>query len=175
MSRHSAAGITASYSRLGISTNATLNEVKTAYKQLAKTHHPDVVAQGHKAQAEVNFKQISQAYNHIVDAPKDWRSAQQGGGVRPGIQHPAGNHNGLAARALSPTSIALFFAGPVIFMIARVSWSYYEHQALIAEHTGRKDGLLNPTTSPFLAEQHKPKVKSSPVFARIFSFASSFT
>lgn len=48
------------YSVLGINRNATDDEVKKAYKSLARKHHPD------KGGSEEKFKEISQAYSQIM-------------------------------------------------------------------------------------------------------------
>ena len=56
------------YEVLGISTDATEDEVKTAYRKLAMRHHPDRVAsQGQDAQkkAEMEFRKINEAYESI--------------------------------------------------------------------------------------------------------------
>ena len=56
------------YEILGISTNATEEEVKKAYRKLAKKWHPDryVNKPEELEQAEENFKTISEAYNFII-------------------------------------------------------------------------------------------------------------
>jgi DnaJ-class molecular chaperone len=46
---------------LGVEENATQEEIKTAYRNLAKKHHPD------KGGSEEMFKKISEAYEHIGD------------------------------------------------------------------------------------------------------------
>ena len=56
------------YEVLGVPTNATEDEVKTAYRKLAMRHHPDRVAsQGQDAQrkAEAEFRRINEAYESI--------------------------------------------------------------------------------------------------------------
>lgn len=51
------------YEVLGVSTTATLDEIKKAYRKLAKAHHPDLNP-GNKA-AEARFKEISHAFDLI--------------------------------------------------------------------------------------------------------------
>lgn len=54
------------YEVLGVSKNATQDEIKKAYRELAKKHHPDLNP-GNKA-AEGRFKELSAAYELLGDA-----------------------------------------------------------------------------------------------------------
>lgn len=56
------------YEILGVSENATENDIKKAYRKLAKEYHPDT----HKgdANAENRFKEISEAYAVLKNAEK---------------------------------------------------------------------------------------------------------
>ena len=56
------------YSILGVSRSSTDNDVKKAYRQLARKYHPDVNP-GNKA-AESRFKEINEAYEVISDEEK---------------------------------------------------------------------------------------------------------
>ncbi len=56
------------YSILGVDKNASSDEIKKAYRKLAKQHHPDV-NKGDKA-SEAKFKDISEAYEVLGDAEK---------------------------------------------------------------------------------------------------------
>jgi len=58
------------YNILGISKSASEEEIKKAYKKLAKEHHPDVVNKDDKAQAEKRFKEINEAYQVLSDPQK---------------------------------------------------------------------------------------------------------
>ena len=56
------------YQVLGLSQNASADEIKTAYKKLAAQYHPDKVhhlADEFKELAEKKFKEIQQAYEKI--------------------------------------------------------------------------------------------------------------
>ncbi len=60
------------YEVLGVSPNATEDQIKKAYRKLAREYHPDQV-QGSgkdKAAAEARFKEISAAYDTLGDADK---------------------------------------------------------------------------------------------------------
>ena len=55
------------YEILGVSANASDEEIKKAYRTLSRKYHPDAnVNNPNKEQAEEKFKQIQQAYDHIM-------------------------------------------------------------------------------------------------------------
>ena len=56
------------YRVLGVPEAATADEIKKAYRRLAKKHHPDANP-GNKA-AETRFKEISEANAVLSDADK---------------------------------------------------------------------------------------------------------
>ncbi|MBN1405926.1 MAG: molecular chaperone DnaJ [Candidatus Omnitrophica bacterium] len=58
------------YEILGVKKNASLDEIKKAYRQLAMQYHPDRVPQEQKKAAEEKFKEISEAYAVLSDAQK---------------------------------------------------------------------------------------------------------
>ena len=61
------AGSTDLYAILGVERTATSEEIKKAYRKLAREHHPDV--NGH-SEAEDRFKEISAAYEILSDPAK---------------------------------------------------------------------------------------------------------
>ena len=64
------------YEVLGVSKNATDDEIKKAYRSLAKKYHPDMNP-GDK-EAEEKFKEVNQAYAVLSDAEKKARYDQFG-------------------------------------------------------------------------------------------------
>ncbi|MBQ8627625.1 MAG: J domain-containing protein [Agathobacter sp.] len=55
------------YQVLGVSRNASDEEIKKAYRALSRRYHPDAnVNNPNKAQAEEKFKQVQQAYDQIM-------------------------------------------------------------------------------------------------------------
>ena len=53
---------------LGVAPDATQEEIKAAYRKLAKLHHPD--ANGGDPAADAKFREISEAYRHLRDTHK---------------------------------------------------------------------------------------------------------
>ena len=70
------------YQLLGVARNASQDEIKKAYRRLAKMYHPDVT-KGDKS-SEEKFKEISEAYNVLSDTDQrkkyDMFGAYAGGG-----------------------------------------------------------------------------------------------
>ncbi len=58
------------YDILGVSKNASAEEIKKVYRQLALKFHPDRVGESEKKQAEERFKEISEAYAVLSDSNK---------------------------------------------------------------------------------------------------------
>jgi molecular chaperone DnaJ len=58
------------YEILGVKRNATAEELKKVYRELALRHHPDRVPQERKKEAEETFKEISEAYAVLSDPQK---------------------------------------------------------------------------------------------------------
>ena len=67
------------YEVLGISRNATEEEIKKAYKALSRKYHPDAnINNPHREDAEEKFKEIQQAYQQIMKERTQGYSYQQG-------------------------------------------------------------------------------------------------
>ena len=59
------------YKILGVSKDATDDEIKKAFRKLAKANHPDAQQdEAAKKQAEVKFKEINEAYSVLSDKTK---------------------------------------------------------------------------------------------------------
>ncbi|MEK6911357.1 MAG: DnaJ domain-containing protein, partial [Candidatus Thermoplasmatota archaeon] len=57
------------YEVLEVARAASKDEIKRAYRRLAKQYHPDM-AKGDKKEAEERFKELSEAYEVLVDEEK---------------------------------------------------------------------------------------------------------
>lgn len=58
------------YEILGVTSEATSVEIRKAYRKLALAHHPDKVAEELREESEIRFKEISHAYEVLVDEEK---------------------------------------------------------------------------------------------------------
>lgn len=102
------------YATLGVSKTASQDEVKKAFRQLARKHHPDVAKD--KKNAESKFKEINEAYEVLGDAGKrkrydelgaDW---DQGGGAhRPPPGYGRGGGAGGMPGGFEGTGFSDFF------------------------------------------------------------------
>ncbi|MHB2015811.1 MAG: molecular chaperone DnaJ [Candidatus Xenobia bacterium] len=74
------------YEVLGVVRTATTDEIKQAYRKLAKAHHPDISE--NRSEAEVKFREINEAYAVLSDSDKrahyDRFGHQQPGGMGAG-------------------------------------------------------------------------------------------
>jgi len=108
------------YEVLGVPRTATQKEITSAFRKLARKHHPDLNA-GDK-QAEARFKEISEAHDVLTDAKKrslydefgaDWAAAEAGG-VQPGqgrgrARQPQPGGGGAQYRTVTPEEMADLF------------------------------------------------------------------
>ena len=64
------------YKVLGVSPDASDEEIKKAYRTLSRKYHPDSnINNPNKAEAEEKFKQVQEAYHQIMDAKAKGQSA----------------------------------------------------------------------------------------------------
>lgn len=58
------------YELLGVDKSASPNDIKKAYRNLARQYHPDKVPEEQRAESEAKFKAIGQAYEILSDEEK---------------------------------------------------------------------------------------------------------
>ncbi len=85
------------YDTLGVKRNAGAEEVKRAYRKLARKYHPDV---SKEKNAEARFKDVQEAYEVLKDPEKRAAYDQLGRDYRPGQQFRAPPGLGTAIWAL---------------------------------------------------------------------------
>ena len=69
------------YKVLGVSYNASEDEIKKAYRSLSRKYHPDAnVGNPNQKEYEEKFKEVQQAYNMIMDQRQGKTQARQGFG-----------------------------------------------------------------------------------------------
>src|SRR4051794_41596123 len=81
------------YKTLGVDKKASQEEIKKAYRKLARKYHPDT---NKEAGAEERFKAISEAYDTLGD-PEKRKRYDRGGSVFPGGGSPFGGAGGAGA------------------------------------------------------------------------------
>jgi len=89
------------YETLGVSKTATADEIKSAFRKLARKHHPDLAKD--KKAAEEKFKEINEAYEVLSDPEKrkkydeygsNWQHAGNGFSPPPGGGGGRGGNGG---------------------------------------------------------------------------------
>jgi len=85
------------YNILGVSKDASQDEIKRAYRKLARKHHPDTAKD--KEHAEDKFKELNEAYEVLSDPEKRKKYDQLGANWQQGgFQPPPGGHQGRSYR-----------------------------------------------------------------------------
>lgn len=107
------------YETLGLSKTATHEEVRTAFRKLARKYHPDVAKD--KKAAEEKFKEINEAYEVLGDEEKrkkydaygeHWQHAGAGGpGGRGGEGVPGGGFPGYGQAGAPGEGVEFEFGG----------------------------------------------------------------
>jgi len=88
------------YKTLGVAREATADDIKQAFRKLARIHHPDVAK--NKVTGEEKFKEINEAYEVLGDPDKRRRYDELGAGWQDGGGAPAGSAGEGFRRAHSP-------------------------------------------------------------------------
>lgn len=119
------------YEVLGVGRSASADEIKTAYRKLARKFHPDLNPGDKKA--EEQFKELQEAYDVLSDAEnrklfdkygENWKAVKQAGGPPPPGWEGARSSGGPRAAGFDFSG---FDFGGALFVIdpnGRVAWSY---------------------------------------------------
>ena len=73
------------YKTLGVARTAAADEIKKAFRKLAREHHPDVAKD--KKRAEEKFKEINEAYEVLGDPEKRRKYDELGSGWKAGSEY----------------------------------------------------------------------------------------
>jgi curved DNA-binding protein len=96
------------YATLGVPKGSSQDEIRKAFRRLARQHHPDVSKD--KKNAESKFKDINEAYEVLGDAEKRKRYDELGADWdRKGPQPPPGWDRGEEAGSFGGTGFSDFF------------------------------------------------------------------
>jgi len=121
------------YETLGVSKSSTPDDIKSAFRKLARKHHPDLAKD--KKAAEEKFKEINEAYEVLSDPEKrkkydeygsNWQQAGPGGYPPPPGGGRGGGFGGFSGGTSSGDGSEFHFGGTgtVIFLN-----SFSEHVA----------------------------------------------
>jgi curved DNA-binding protein len=107
------------YATLGVQPTATQKEIRSAYRKLARQHHPDV--NPGNAEAEQRFKEINEAHEVLSDTEKRrtydetrarWQRGERWQESRPrGGGAPFGQRPDVEYRSMSPEDLEDLFGG----------------------------------------------------------------
>lgn len=101
------------YATLGVSRSASQEEIKAAYKKLAKVHHPDLNKDN--KEAESKFKEINEAYRVLGDEKKRQSYDRFGADEQTQTQGGAGYEGGFGGAGFDFNDIFGEFFGGDIF------------------------------------------------------------
>ena len=88
------------YEVLGVSPNASNDEVKKAYRELSRKYHPDSYANNPLAElAEEKFKEVQEAYDQIMKQ-REGGYSYQSGSQRQGYSSASGNQETVELQAV---------------------------------------------------------------------------
>jgi DnaJ-class molecular chaperone len=104
------------YATLGVPKTASADELKKAYRRLAREHHPDLHAEKNKAGAAEKFKAINEAYEVLSDPEKRAKYDQlgpgwNGAGEQAAPRRPRGEDSGFEEAAGGFEGFSDFFEG----------------------------------------------------------------
>ena len=88
------------YEVLGVPRTASADDIKRAYRQLARKHHPDLKPAAERTQAAERFKEINEAYEVLSDPDKRGKYDALGANWKSGMDFsPPGGERGYTGTA----------------------------------------------------------------------------
>jgi len=101
------------YKTLGVTKQANADEIKKAYRNLARQHHPDRAKPEDRDAAEEKFKEISEAYDVLGNAEKRSKYDQLGANwqQRGPSGFPGAQRGGYRRQRVSPEGYEFHFGG----------------------------------------------------------------
>jgi len=136
------------YADLGLKRGATDEEVKSAFRRLARAYHPDAGGAS-TAESRAAFNRITSARNRLLYAGRGaGGAAGQGGFARGhGVQHAPYRPR------VSNWQFAAVLTLPLCLMGVVSSWAFpSDHARAPNAEIGRLNGLMNPPVIPWLRE-----------------------
>ena len=134
------------YKVLGVSRDASMDEIKKAYRNLSRKYHPDAnINNPNKDQAEEMFKQVQQAYDQIVKERERGQTGQEswyggfGGGYQSGYQ-TQDDQRSMEMRAAANYINAAHYqeALNVLNRITERNGEWYYYHAIASAGAGRR-------------------------------------
>ncbi|MDQ6773733.1 MAG: J domain-containing protein [Candidatus Dormibacteraeota bacterium] len=135
--------VTDYYETLGLARDASEKDIKSAFRKLARKHHPD--ANPGDVDAERRFKAISEANDVLSDPEKrrlydrfgsNWEAASQGGGWAPGGASGAYGPN-VQYQTIDPEEFERLFGGAGGAGLGDLFGSIFEGQGGTSTRRGR--------------------------------------
>ncbi|HEY5950509.1 MAG TPA: DnaJ domain-containing protein [Kofleriaceae bacterium] len=145
------------YKVLGVAEKATQDEIKKAYRKLAKSHHPDSTG-GDKAK-EKRFKEVSSAYEVLGDEKKRKQyDAIRAGGFRPDLGGVGGAQYTYSSRGGGP---GVFDLGDLFGQFFSVAQAPGRGGRVRVEHVDFDDGFGSRRRQPAEDAEFESKVRAS--------------
>lgn len=133
---------------LGVKRGASKEQVRQAYRALAKQYHPDLCTPESRPEAELVFKQIAAAYNHVTQGTHQYPNHHNV--HRKSASSPGQNGSTRSApNQYSNGVLALMLAAPLLLTGVLYGRSSQNWQ----EQTWRTRGLLSPPHNPWLKNE----------------------